>query len=149
MAGRLSHNHACTFAGLKLLTWNVHGLRDKLKRTAALSFLKTQHADILVLLETHVEGSMQQALQHPWIGWAFHATHTSYSRGVSVLMSESVFFAIQTVVTDPQGRYVFLYGKIAGKLLLILAWYVPPPYNSSILSEGFVFMARYPSIPAI
>lgn len=115
---------------LKFLTWNVRGLREKIKRSAALTFLKKQHADILVLVDTHVEGRLQMALRRPWVGWAFHSTYTSHARGVSVLVAKSVQFELIEVSTDPQGRYVFLSVKLYGEPFLILAFYVPPhsPY---------------------
>ena len=43
-------------SAIKFLTWNVRGLREKIKRSAALAFLKKQRADVVVLVETHIEG---------------------------------------------------------------------------------------------
>lgn len=43
-------------ANLKFLIWNIRGIRDKLKRTAVFTCLKTYRADITVLVETHVTG---------------------------------------------------------------------------------------------
>lgn len=43
-------------ASIKFLTWN--GVRDKIKRTAALAFLKAQKADVIALVETHVTGHL-------------------------------------------------------------------------------------------
>lgn len=45
------------------LTWNVRGVGDKIERTAALAFLKAQKADIIALVETHVKGHLQAALE--------------------------------------------------------------------------------------
>lgn len=38
---------------LKLVTWNVHGLRAKPKPVALLSHLKSMRMDVSVLVETH------------------------------------------------------------------------------------------------
>lgn len=73
---------------LKFLTWNVRGLRDKIKRTAALALLKSQKADIIALVETHITGLLQVALKRPWVGWVYHSTHTNQSRGVSLLIGQ-------------------------------------------------------------
>lgn len=43
-------------AALKILTWNVWGLGERAKRTAVLSHLKSQRADISILVETHLTG---------------------------------------------------------------------------------------------
>lgn len=39
-----------------------------------------------------------------------------------MLVAKSVPFELQVAVSDLQGRYVFLLAKVAGDLLLILAW---------------------------
>lgn len=43
-------------AMLKILTWNVRGLGDRAKRTAVLSHLKSQQAEISILVATHLTG---------------------------------------------------------------------------------------------
>lgn len=134
---------------LKFLLWNVRGLRNKVKRTATLTFLKSQHADVIMLVETHVTGHLQSSLKKPWVGWAYHATHTSYSRGASVLVAKRVPFELVLLQTDQKGRYVFLHATINGSPILILACYVPPPYNSNVVKEGLAFMLQYPAVPAV
>lgn len=89
------------------------------------------------------------ALKRPWIGWAYHSTYTSHSRGVTFLIAKSTHFELRGSEVDPLGRYVFLHAVIYGEPILILALYVPPPFNSSLLSESFGFMALYPATPAI
>lgn len=84
----------------------------------------------MVLVEIHVTGQLQLALKRPLIGWDYHATHTPYSRGISILIAKTVQFGIISVHVDPQGRFVFLHGTIYGKPYLILACYIPLPYNS-------------------
>lgn len=53
---------------VKYLTWNVRGLRAKPKQNAVLSYLKTQCADLMVFVETHLTGQLQMALKKPWVG---------------------------------------------------------------------------------
>ena len=136
-------------ASIKLLTWNVRGLGNKVKRSAVFSFLKKQRADIVVLVETHVEGRLQMALRRPWIGWAYHSSHSSHARGVSVLIAKTVHFELCDVQSDPQGRYVFLSVKLYGEPFLLMAFYVPPPFSSTIVTEGLLYMTRHPSIQAV
>lgn len=103
----------------------------------------------MVLVEIHVTGQLQLALKRPLIGWDYHATHTPYSRGISILIAKTVQFGIISVHVDPQGRFVFLHGTIYGKPYLILACYIPLPYNSAVINAGFLYMAQYPTTPAI
>lgn len=124
-------------------------MRDKIKCSVALSFLKKQRADIVVLVEIHVEGRVWMALKRPWVGWAFHSTHTSHARGVSILVAKSIHFELCEILTDPQGRYVFLYVKRYGQPFLLLAFYIPPPFCATVLTEGFAFMARHSSVQTL
>lgn len=84
-------------ATIKFLTWNVRGIWDQLKRTAVFGCLKSYRADIIVLVETHVTGQLQRAIKRPWIGWAYHATHTPYSCGVSIFIAKTTQFGIEMV----------------------------------------------------
>lgn len=134
---------------IKFLTWNVRGLRDRIKRSAIFECLKTYRADISVLVETHITGQIQRALRRPWIGWTYHATHTPYSRGVSILIAKSTPFSCISVRTDPQGRFIFLHCTLSGIQYLIMAFYIPPPYTSTLINEGLLFMAKHPLVPSI
>lgn len=113
-------------ASIKILTWNVRGLREKIKRSAALSCLQKQRADIIALVETHIEERLQMALRRPWVGWAYHSTLTTHARGVSLLIAKSVHFQMCEVLTDPQGQYVLMHAKLYGEPFLLMAFYIPP-----------------------
>lgn len=121
-------------AFIKLLTWNVRGLHNKIKRSAVLFILKKQHADVMVLVETHVKGRLEMTLRLPWVGWAFHSTHTSLVWGVSVTIAKSLHFELCDISSDPQWRYVFLYAKLHGEPLLLLAFYVPPHFCVTVIT---------------
>lgn len=118
--------YAYPHINIKFLSWNIRRIRDKLKCTTIFNNLKLYRADIIVLVETHATGQLQLALKRPWIGWAFHATHTPYSRGILILIAKTTPFAIISVRTDPQGRYIFLHCTLNGLQYLIMAYYIPP-----------------------
>lgn len=44
---------------------------------------------------------------------------------------------------------MFLYATLFGELILLLAFYVPPPFCSVVLTKGFSFMAHHPTVPVI
>lgn len=136
-------------ANVKFVTWNVRGLRNKVKRTAALAFIKSQKADIIAITETHITGQLQVALKKPWIGWLYHSTHTNQSRGVSILIAKRVPFELITLESDRLGRYIFLHATIGGNSLLILACYTPPLFSIEVVLKGLAFMAQNPSVPAV
>ncbi|XP_077315544.1 CDGSH iron-sulfur domain-containing protein 3, mitochondrial [Lithobates pipiens] len=53
--------------------------------------------------ETHLDGSRVLALCRAWIQRAIHATYSTYSRGVSILISKAVPCTIHHVISDPGG----------------------------------------------
>ena len=67
-------------------------------------------------------------------------THTS------VPIAKSVQFELGE---NSQGRYTFLSAKVYGEPLLILAFYVPPPFSVSIILEGLSHMAKYPTTQVV
>lgn len=134
---------------IKFLTWNVRGMRDKIKRTAAFAYLKSQKSNVIVLTETHITGHLRSTLKRPWIGWAYHSTHTNFSRGVTLMVTKNTPFELISVQSDHQGRYLFLHAIMGEMPVLLLACYVPPPYSSEVVKEGLSFMAQYPTVPAV
>lgn len=136
-------------ATLKILTWNVRGLGDRAKRTAVLSHLKSQGAEISILVETHLIGQKQMSLKKPWVGWAYHAPYTSNSHGIEILVAKTAQFQLHNLRSDPQGRSLFLHVTVGGLEFLLLTFYIPPPFQFTMLQQGIDFMSQYPSVPAI
>lgn len=128
---------------IKFVTWNVRGLRDRVKRTAVLTYLKSQKADITALVETHITGHLQTALKKTWVGWSYQ------SRGVSIIIAKKVQFELVSLESDQQGRFLFLNALIGGNPLLVLASYIPPPFALEVERKGLAFLARNPSTPAV
>lgn len=92
---------------LKCLTWNVQGLRAKPKRNAAMAYLKAQHVDITVLVETHLTGQLLLSLKKPWVGWVYQAPYSAYSRGIALLVAKTAQFFVLSLRSDPQGKFLF------------------------------------------
>lgn len=136
-------------ASLKLVTWNVRGLRAKPKRVTVLSHFKSLRADVSVLVETHITGQMQMALQKTWVGWFYQAPYTSSSCGVAVLIAKSVQFQLHLLQSDPQGQYLLLHTAIGDLEVLLMAFYIPPPFQFAVLQEGVTFMAQHPTVPTV
>lgn len=93
---------------IKIILWNVRGLNNKFKRAAVFQYLKQVKPHVVLLQETHLEGSKFLSLRKPWIQRFFHSSYSSYARGASVLISKAIACTIHRVFTDPGGRYVAL-----------------------------------------
>lgn len=109
-------------ASLKIVTWNVWGLGERTKRAVVLSHLKSQRADISILVETHLAGQKQMSLKKPWIGCLYQAPHTTNSRGVVVLIAKTVQFQLHALQSDSQGRSLFIHATIGGLEVLLLVF---------------------------
>lgn len=81
------------------LSWNVRGLSDVVKRQALFSILKSFPTGNT--LTVHYSLSM---LKNSSYQMQFHSTHTAYSRGVSILISNDVSFELLHSKIDDQGQ---------------------------------------------
>lgn len=136
---------------LSLLIWNVRGLNDSVKRSTntILKYLKLHFPDIVPLQETDLTVSMVLMLKKGWVGWSYHSTYSQYSRGASVLIRLTGSFTLLRVQTDPNGKFVFLCCLIHSRPRNILAVYVPPPFDYSVLHKAAQFVLLFPSAPSI
>lgn len=79
----------------------------------------------------------------------FHSTHSSYSRGVSVLISSGLAFSCSQSRVDEYGRYIFLSCLIENKRYVLANVYIPPPFSMAILDDLASFIVDSPGTPVI
>ena len=60
---------------INLMTWNVNGLNNPMKKKKVLSHINSKGSDLIYLQETHLEDGESQRLNRGWVG------HVSYSGG--------------------------------------------------------------------
>ena len=122
-------------APIRVLSWNVNGLGDRIKRRIVSQFLKRHSPDVVLLQETHLKGNTYRALDRGGYQIKAHAGFTSGSRGVGILIKKSLPFVIQATHTDMQGRYIAVTGMWAGQVLNILSIYVPPRLHHQLFPD--------------
>lgn len=126
-----------------VISWNVRGLNSKFKRALLFQYLKSHNPHILILQETHLLGSKLMALKRQWVQNAFHASYSTYARGVSVLVSKSLTCEIEAVHTDPQGKFVVVVAQIWHKRYIFVGVYIPPPFHPHTLYSILEKIAPY------
>lgn len=80
---------------------------------------------MIYLQETHFKPSVFSRLRNGWIGHAYYSSFHSKSRGVAILIHKSVPFTFSQMVSDPNGRYLIVTGKIYETPVLLVNVYAP------------------------
>lgn len=101
-----------------ILSWNVCGLKSKIKRVVFFRYLKSHCHPVILLKETHLIGSKLLALRKPWIQKAYHASYSTFARGVSTLISKSFLVWLS--------KYVIVVFTLWSQHYIIASVYIPP-----------------------
>lgn len=130
-------------AVVPIISWNVRGLNNPLYRWSFPSY-----GNIYLLYVFFNRLISHWTCCHSWDipGWAFHFTHTSYSRGVSVLVHHTLEFQVYKQV-DTEGQYVILFCCIFLVKCILACVYIPPPFNSAVLRVILTYQLCNPEIP--
>lgn len=118
---------------ITICSWNVRGVKDKVKRQAILSMIDKGRVEILCLQETHLDKDSIKIMDHKKFQIQYHSTHSSFSRGVSILIKSGLAFSCSQSKVDIFGRYIFLYCSIENRKYVLANIYIPPP----IWERGF------------
>ena len=110
---------------LAINTFNVRGIRDKIKRQRLFKHFKCNLKGIVCLQETYsVPGDLQR-WQNEWGGDIYLSHGTSHSRGTAILIPKNYDVNITNAKIDENGRYIYLQGNINGHEIAILNLYAP------------------------
>lgn len=117
------------------MSWNVRGMNSKIKRSLILDFIKRYKPHIILLQETHLQGSKVMALKKANVMRVLHAEYSTYSRGVAILVTKKAAAHILQVKLDPNGRYAILVFRMYNVSLTLVCVYIPPPFSFPILDN--------------
>lgn len=74
-----------------------------------------------------------------------HHYHSTFSRGVIILVLKSLPFRLLDLALDPDGRYVIIHAKIYSLTWTIVGLYLPPPASLLVLNQITGKMADFAS----
>ena len=131
-------------AEIKIMSWNVNGLGDKIKRGVVSQFIRRHSPDVVLLQETHMKGSSFRALDRGGYRMAVHSGFTSGSRGVGILLKKSLPLMVDQIQTDKQGRYAILTGSWEGTVLNLLSIYIPPRLHGPLFADLGTLLLNLP-----
>ena len=97
---------------LSITSWNIRGISSACKRTKVLNHLHKLKSDICLIQETHLTEAESQKLKAGWIGQTYQSTYNSNKRGTYILLSKNTPYSRNTTLSDPEGHYIIMNGKI-------------------------------------
>ena len=113
-------------AGIEILSINVHGLRDPVKCSNIVDWLKNRKESVIFLQETYFsEPNDTRFLKSIWKGSIYSSFGGKHSRGVSTLIKESLSTKHHTVTHDNCGRWVNVTLDTHNSKLQLLNIYAP------------------------
>lgn len=116
---------------MRVLTWNVKGLRSPNKRTKLLRFLKRYRPDVVFLQETHLELSDFHRVAKFWVGQVYGSSSVQRKAGVLTLINKSFSHSVISHTSDAEGRESILVISREGKTTALCNIYGPNGDNSS------------------
>uniref|UniRef100_A0A8C0RN13 RNA-directed DNA polymerase n=1 Tax=Canis lupus familiaris TaxID=9615 RepID=A0A8C0RN13_CANLF len=128
---------------LSIVTLNVNGLNDPIKRRRVSDWIKKQDPSICCLQETHFRQKDTYNLKIK--GWRTicHSNGPQKKAGVAILISDKLKFTPKTVVRDEEGHYLILKGSIQQEDLTILNIYAPNVGAAKYLNQLVTKVKKY------
>uniref|UniRef100_A0AAX7VBZ1 exodeoxyribonuclease III n=1 Tax=Astatotilapia calliptera TaxID=8154 RepID=A0AAX7VBZ1_ASTCA len=126
------------FNNIKLVSLNVNGLNNPIKRSKVVTKLKKEKAQVIFLQETHLPQQEHEKLKRfGYKNTYYNSYRQSQKRGVAILIANSVQFECHKEVSDKEGRYLLIKGKLENKLVTLVNIYAPPGSKKSDYKDLF------------
>lgn len=92
----------------RLLSLNVRGLRDKIKRRHLFHIFRQKRYDIVMLQETHCTQTDVKIWTSQWGGDLYYSNGTNNSKGVITLIRKNLDYKLNKEISDTNGRQLIL-----------------------------------------
>ena len=115
-----SHQHKCLVISL-----NVRGLRDTVKRRCIFTYLKDHEANFYFLQEMFPNPSDEAIWRNEWRSEIYFSHGTSHSKGVCILINRAVKEKVIFTSNDALGRIILINLTYNGLKLSLCNVYAP------------------------
>ena len=122
---------------LKLMTFNCRGLQDYVKRRKVFHYMRDCNCDIVMLQETHSSVNDETFWKSQWGEHAWFASYASNSRGVAILVRNSVSTKVNSCFKDPNGRFLILQAVVNNSALTLVTLFAPNNDDPDFYLEVF------------
>lgn len=124
-----------------ILSLNVRGLRNQIKRRSIFRYLKDQNCQLYLLQETFSESKDELIWKSEWGGDIFFSHGSTHSKGVCILINPSNKLSVETTSKDLDGRIVSINLTFNSVKISICSIYAP---NDSQQQQKFLLtLNRY------
>uniref|UniRef100_A0A8C8E244 Reverse transcriptase domain-containing protein n=1 Tax=Oryzias sinensis TaxID=183150 RepID=A0A8C8E244_9TELE len=131
---------------LTIISYNVKGLGNPIKRKKILLQLKHYRCQIALLQETHLTDDEHQKLKRSWADKVYYSSHCSgRKRGVAILIHRQVNFTETKVHKDREGRFILVNGLIDGIAVSFINVYAPNEDQPGFVKSLFNTIAEHSS----
>uniref|UniRef100_A0A8D0BJ26 exodeoxyribonuclease III n=1 Tax=Salvator merianae TaxID=96440 RepID=A0A8D0BJ26_SALMN len=117
-------------SNLKILSLNVKGTNNVVKRKRIERFFVKEQGHILFVQETHQAKKTLKIFSYSLFKHEYSASGTSKSRGVAIIIHPALPLQVQDIKRDVNGRYIFL-NCILNTIKITLASLYAPNLNQS------------------
>lgn len=126
----------------KVITLNVNGLHNPIKRSKAIAKMKRGKYDIIFWQETHCSDAEHEKIRKMGFKNLYYSSYSKgNSRGVAILLPSRLNFQFSSQVSDKEGRYILVKGYIDHKEVTLLNVYRPPGKDNSLIKRIFDLIA--------
>ena len=124
------------YNNIKLVSLNVNGMNNPVKRSKVLAKLKKEKAQVLFLQETHLPQQEHEKLKRFGFRNTFYSSYRpSQKRGVAILITNALQFECLKEVRDNEGRFVLIKGKLENTIYIDNDQYTPPQKALNVFSK--------------
>ena len=114
-----------SFGKLKLLSLNVRGLRERVKRKSVFAYLKDQKCEVYYLQETYCQKQDEKIWSSEWGGRIFFTHGTTHSKGACILLKPDLDILLGNEYSDSEGRVVLINVSINKQWFSLCNIYAP------------------------
>jgi exonuclease III len=110
---------------LKIITYNVKGLKGPEKRSKVMKWLKQKQGDIILIQESHFEEKDRGKWKNDWDGEIISSQGSNQARGVCILLHRDLKNSVKHTFSDDEGRWVIIVIDIKNVLYCVANYYGP------------------------
>ena len=122
---------------LKILSCNVRGLADSLKRRQVFHYVRDKKADIVLIQESHSNKVSQKIWRNEWRGKVFFSHGDSNARGVCILLRGGLNAKVLEVKEISVGRILSILLEFEQQRILISNVYAPNEDEVEFMDKMF------------